>query len=132
MTTRSTRRERGDRRALRRAATSGETRFFLGTDSAPHAVADKETTCGCAGIFNAPVAIECYAQVFDEEGALDRLEAFAALNGPAHYGVAPNQDTITLAREAWTAPEDLAVGGPVERVRMFRGGATVDWRLVSD
>ena len=122
----------GDRRALRRAATSGETRFFLGTDSAPHAVADKETACGCAGIFNAPVAIECYAQVFDEEGALDRLEAFAALNGPAHYGVAPNQDTITLARDGWPVPHDLAVGGPAERIRIFRGGESLDWRLVSD
>ena len=134
----------GDRLALRRAAVSGEAGFFLGTDSAPHPVADKETGCGCAGIFNAPTAIECYAQVFDEEGRLDRLEAFAALNGPAHYGIAPNDGTITLARESWTVPDALAVagavgggvggsvGGPAGRIGIFRGGETVDWRLVSD
>ncbi len=79
------------RRALRRAATSGNPRFFLGTDSAPHAVPAKETACGCAGIFTAPCALEIYAEVFEEEGALDRFEAFAALNGPEFYRLPVNE-----------------------------------------
>ena len=82
------------RLALRHAATGGEASFFLGTDSAPHPISAKETDCGCAGIFNAPTAIELYAQVFDQENALDQLETFASLNGPAFYGLAPNQATL--------------------------------------
>ena len=88
------------RAALRRAATGGDPRFFLGTDSAPHAKATKEAACGCAGCFTAPVALAAYAQVFDEEGALDRLEGFASLNGPAFYGLPPNEARVTLERLA--------------------------------
>src|SRR6478735_913946 len=88
------------RSALRRAATSGNPAFFLGTDSAPHAIPTKETACGCAGIFTAPAALEIYAEVFDEEGALDRFEAFASLNGPAFYRLPVNQDSVTLRRDA--------------------------------
>ena len=87
------------RLALRRAAVSGDPHFFLGTDSAPHARTAKETACGCAGIFTAPCALEIYAEMFEEEGALDRLEAFAALNGPAFYRLPPNEARITLRRE---------------------------------
>ena len=82
------------RLALRAAATSGSTKFFLGTDSAPHLKSAKETACGCAGIFNAPFALESYLKVFDEEGALDRFEQFASLNGPAFYGLPVNEETI--------------------------------------
>jgi len=86
------------RLALRKAATSGNPKFFLGTDSAPHAVGDKESACGCAGIFNAPVALESYATVFDEEGALDRFEAFASENGPRFYGLPLNNGMVALER----------------------------------
>ena len=88
--------------ALRRAATSGSARFFLGAASAPHKDADKETGCGCAGCYTAPVTMSCLAHVFEEEGALDRLEAFSSLNGPAHYGLPANSETITLEKR--TAP----------------------------
>ena len=88
------------RAALRRAATGGDPRFFLGTDSAPHAKATKEAACGCAGCFTAPLALAAYAQVFDEEGALDRLEGFASLNGPAFYRLPPNEARVTLERLA--------------------------------
>jgi dihydroorotase (homodimeric type) len=103
------------REALVEAAISGNPKFFLGTDSAPHAVPTKETACGCAGIFTAPAALELYAEVFDEEAALDRFEAFASLNGPAFYRLPVNERRVTLHREAWTVPErigegDLAVG----------------------
>lgn len=116
------------RLALREAATSGEAQFFLGTDTAPHAVSSKEAACGCAGIFTAPCALELYAQVFDEEGALDKLEAFASLNGPKFYSLEPNPETVTLVREDWTVPEavDVADGGAV---KVFRGGETVHWRV---
>ena len=86
------------RLALLKAATSGNSKFFLGTDSAPHAVGDKESACGCAGIFNASVALECYATVLDEEGALDKLEAFASENGPKFYGLPLNATTVRLER----------------------------------
>ena len=89
---------RGDREALREAATSGDPRFFLGTDSAPHPTHAKEAACCAAGCFTAPLAIAAYATVFDGMGALDRFEAFASLNGPAHYGLPPNEDMITLRR----------------------------------
>lgn len=121
-----------DRLALRGAATSGEPCFFLGTDSAPHPVARKLDVCGIPGVFNSPVAIETYAKVFDEEGALDKLEAFAALNGPGHYGLPANEETITLERAEWTAPEEMAVEGPDERALIYRGGETIEWRVVGD
>ena len=87
------------RLALRAAATSGDRRFFLGTDSAPHVDPLKECGCGCAGIYTAPNTMSCLAHVFEEEGALDRLEAFTSLNGPAWYGLPPNDETITLVRQ---------------------------------
>lgn len=116
------------RLALREAATSGEAQFFLGTDTAPHAVSAKEAACGCAGIFTAPTAMELYAQVFDEEQALDRLEAFASLNGPAFYGLAPNEQAVTLRREPWIPPDAVPVadGGSV---KPFLAGETINWRL---
>ncbi len=121
-----------DRLALREAATSGDACFFLGTDSAPHPVARKLDVVGIPGIFNAPVALESYVQVFEEENALDRLEAFASLNGPRHYGLAPNDDTVTLEAQPWTAPEEVAVDGPDTRALIHRGGETIRWRVVED
>jgi dihydroorotase len=120
-----------DRAALRAAATSGESHFFLGTDSAPHPVTRKLDVVGAAGVFNSPVAIECYAQVFAEENALDKLEAFASVNGPRYYGLPPNSETITLERTPWTAPEEMQVDGPDERALIHRGGETIPWRVVS-
>jgi dihydroorotase len=117
------------RRALRRAATSGNPAFFLGTDSAPHAVPTKETACGCAGIFTAPVALELYAEVFEEEAALDRFEAFASLNGPAFYRLPANERRVTLRREPWTVPE--RIGDGADAVAPFRAGETLRWRLAS-
>ena len=111
------------RLALRKAATGTSERFFLGTDSAPHERAAKESACGCAGIFNAPHAIESYAQVFDDEGALDRFEAFASLNGPAFYRLPPNEDRITLTRGETLVP-DL-----VDGVVPFHAGETLGWSL---
>jgi dihydroorotase len=118
------------RLALRRAAVSGEPKFFLGTDSAPHPVHDKEKDCGCAGIFSAPAALEIYAQVFDEENALGQLEAFAALNGPRFYGLAANEEKITLKREAWTVPAEIS--GNAGAVKVFKGGESVGWKLARD
>jgi dihydroorotase len=115
------------RLALRQAATSGETKFFLGTDSAPHPIHDKEKDCGCAGIFTAPAALEIYAQVFDEENALGQLEAFASLNGPRFYGLPVNEERITLKREAWMVPAE--VSGEAGAVQVFRGGETCGWYL---
>lgn len=118
------------RRALRRAATSGSPAFFLGTDSAPHAIPTKETECGCAGIFTAPAALEIYVEVFEEDGALDRFEAFAALNGPAFYRLPVNEARITLRRESWTVPERIGDGDLA--VVPFRAGETLRWRLRPD
>jgi dihydroorotase len=115
------------RRALRRAATSGNPAFFLGTDSAPHAVPTKETACGCAGIFTAATALELYAEIFEEEGALDRFEAFAALSGPAFYRLPVNEERITLRRADWTVPERVGEGELA--VAPFRAGETLRWRL---
>ena len=120
-----------DRLALRGAATSGEPCFFLGTDSAPHSVAKKLAVTGAAGLFNSPVAIETYAQIFEEEGKLENLEAFASLNGPKHYGLPPNDATITLERVDWIAPVEMAVDGPEERALIYRGGETIPWRVVA-
>jgi dihydroorotase len=115
------------RLALRRAATSGDPHFFLGTDSAPHARPAKETDCGCAGIFTAPCALEIYAEVFEEEGALDRLEAFASLNGPLFYRLPPNETRVSIARELLPVPERIGAGD--NTVISFRGGETLRWRL---
>jgi dihydroorotase len=119
-----------DRQALRKAATSGEPCYFLGTDSAPHPMAKKVAVNGVPGIFNAPVALATYARVFEEEGALDKLEAFASLNGPRHYRLPPNVETITLERAQWTAPEEVKVDGPDERALVYRGGDIIEWRVV--
>ncbi|RAI44144.1 dihydroorotase [Rhodoplanes roseus] len=120
-----------DRLALRKAATGGEPCFFLGTDSAPHSIHKKLAVVGAAGLFNAPVAIETYAKVFDEDGALDRLEAFASLHGPAHYRLPPNEGTITLERVSWTAPEEILVPGPEERALVYKGGETIGWKVTA-
>ncbi|MFN6337446.1 MAG: dihydroorotase [Cyanobacteriota bacterium] len=122
------------RQALRKAATSGEPCFFLGTDSAPHARSAKESACGCAGIFNAPTALESYALVFEQEGALHHLEGFASLHGPAFYGLPPNEPTITLIRESQTVPIRLhlndAAGQAIDLVP-FHAGQVLPWRLLS-
>ena len=115
------------RAALLDAATSGEQRFFLGTDSAPHPRHAKESACGCAGMYTAHAGIELYAEVFDRAGALLKLEAFASRNGPAFYGLAPNRGTITLRRESWPVPDEMPMGGDV--LVPFRGGGQVAWRL---
>ena len=115
------------RLALRRAATSGNLRFFLGTDSAPHAVAAKETACGCAGIFTAACALEIYAEVFEEEEALDRFEAFAALHGPAFYQLPVNKRRVTLRREPYPVPEHIGEGE--NALVPFRAGDTLRWHL---
>ncbi len=114
------------RLALRRAATSGDAHFFLGTDSAPHAIPTKETSCGCAGIFTAAGALELYAEVFEEEGALDRFEAFASLNGPAFYRLPVNEARITLRRAAYTVPAQIGEGALA--LAPFRGGEMLRWR----
>jgi len=116
------------RQAVRRAATSGDPRFFLGTDSAPHAVWAKETARGCAGIFTAPCALEIYAEVFEEEGALDRLEAFAALNGPEFYRMPVNSAGVTLRREPFAVPESIREGE--NALVPFRAGEILRWRLM--
>jgi dihydroorotase len=115
------------RLALRRAATSGDRHFFLGTDSAPHAIPTKETACGCAGIFCAPSAVALYAEVFEEEGALDRFEAFASLNGPAFYRLPVNEARVTLHRVGSDVP--AAVGEGTLAVAPFRAGETLRWQL---
>jgi dihydroorotase len=115
------------RLALRKAATSGGGQFFLGTDTAPHTVDTKECACGCAGVFNAPVAMQVYAQVFAEEGALDRLEAFASLNGPRFYGLPPNEERITLQARPMAAPEQVEVPGGGKSIVVFRPDTPVDW-----
>ena len=116
------------RLAVRRAATSGSPKFFLGTDSAPHAVDKKEASCGCAGIFNAPFALESYATVFDEEGALDRLEAFASENGARFYGLPLNDGQVTLERVVTEVPGAIPAAGT--SVVPFHAGETLAWRFV--
>ncbi|MDQ8755893.1 dihydroorotase [Sphingosinicella sp. LHD-64] len=117
------------RLAVRRAAVSGSPKFFLGTDSAPHAVEKKEAACGCAGIFNAPFALESYASVFDEESALERLEAFASENGPRFYGLPLNEARITLERSPVDVPETLPAAGT--RIVPFHAGEMLPWRLIA-
>lgn len=109
--------------AVRQAATSGSRKFFLGTDSAPHARQAKESGCGCAGIFNAPFALESYATVFEEVGALDRLEAFASENGPRFYGLPLNEGTVTLERA------EVAVPQLIDGLVPFHAGEILRWRL---
>ena len=115
------------RLALRKAATSGSGKFFLGTDTAPHQVHAKESACGCAGIFNAPYALESYLAVFEEEGALDRFEAFASENGPRFYGLPLNEGTVTLERVDHEVPAKVE-RGDISLVP-FHAGETLRWRF---
>ncbi len=117
------------RLTLRKAATGGSEKYFLGTDSAPHHRHDKESDCGCAGIFNAPHALESYVTVFDEEGALERFEAFASENGPRFYGLPLNEGTVTLEKVAQDVP--ASVGGGAAEIVPFHAGETLSWRLAS-
>jgi dihydroorotase len=109
--------------AVRSAATSGAPNIFLGTDSAPHAREAKESACGCAGIFNAPFALESYATVFDEDGALDRFEAFASVNGPRFYDLPLNEETVTLERAEIDVPEEI------DGIVPFHAGEALRWRF---
>jgi dihydroorotase len=115
------------RLALRKAATSGDRCFFIGTDSAPHMRGAKEAACGCAGVFVGATALQSYAQVFDEEGALDRFEAFASLNGAHFYGMPLNDGTITLERRP--NQPDAAVMVGEEAIMIFRGNETIAWSI---
>ena len=116
-----------DRRALVDAATSGDPRFFLGTDSAPHERATKENACGCAGMFTAHAAIELYAEVFEAAGRLDRLADFASRFGAEFYGLPPHRETLTLVEAPWAVPDSYAFGDG--RLVPYRAGATVRWRI---
>ena len=116
------------RAALVKAATSGSRKFFLGTDSAPHAHHTKEAACGCAGCYTALAAIALYAEAFEAAGALDRLEAFASFNGPDFYRLPRNTERITLERAEWQMPAELAYGGE-EKLVPLRAGEAVHWRL---
>lgn len=109
------------RLAVRKAATSGSAKFFLGTDSAPHAREAKESACGCAGLFNAPYALESYVTVFEEESALDKLEAFASINGARFYGLPVNEESVTLERSEQQAPAEI------EGLVPFHAGETLRW-----
>ena len=118
-----------DRLALLEAAISGDSRFFLGTDSAPHARHTKETSCGCAGIFSAHAGIELYAEVFEAAGALDRLQGFASEFGADFYRLPRNAESITLVKESWSVPETVPFGG--DQLVPMRAGETIAWRLQS-
>lgn len=115
------------RQALLTAATSGNPRFFLGTDSAPHAKADKEAACGCAGCYTAACALELYVEAFDDAGALNRLEAFASFNGSDFYGLPRNTGKITLTRSEWTLPNEFSFGD--QTVVPLRAGEKLRWKL---
>lgn len=115
------------RQALLKAATSGNAKFFLGTDSAPHARGAKENGCGCAGCYTAHAALELYAEAFETAGALDKLEAFASFHGADFYGLPRNADTVTLRREAWIVPGEYAFG--TQTVVPLNAGATMRWRV---
>ncbi|WML87456.1 dihydroorotase [Thiothrix subterranea] len=115
------------RQALVAAATSGNPKFFLGTDSAPHLRHDKESSCGCAGIYSAHAALELYAEVFEQAGALDKLEAFASFHGPDFYGLPRNQAQVTLVKQPWTVPTALNAGD--HALIPLRAGETVGWHL---
>lgn len=116
------------RRALVAAAASGSDRFFLGTDSAPHAAHLKEHATGCAGCYTALSALELYAEAFEAAGALDKFEAFASFHGPAFYGLPRNSGTVTLRKQAWALPESLPFGEA--ELKPLRGGETLNWKLV--
>jgi dihydroorotase len=116
------------REALVEAAISGNPKFFLGTDSAPHSRGTKEAACGCAGIYTAHAAIELYATAFEEAGALDRLEAFASRFGAQFYALPLNRDKITLVREEWTVPPRLSFGS--DELVPLRAGETIPWKLL--
>ena len=115
------------RLALVTAATSGDERFFLGTDSAPHAIGAKEAACGCAGCYTALHAMEMYAEAFEQAGALDKLEAFASFNGPAFYNLPRNEGTITLKRESWMLPATVPLGDT--QLVPLNGGQQVHWKM---
>ena len=115
------------RGALIEAATSGDPQFFLGTDSAPHAIGDKESDCGCAGCYTAPHALSLYASVFDRAGRLDQFEAFASLNGARFYGLPVNTQTVTLIKQPMLIPETRPLGS--QQVRLLGAGETLDWSL---
>lgn len=117
------------RQALVAAAISGNPKFFLGTDSAPHAVDAKESACGCAGIYSAHAAIELYAEAFEDAGALDRLEAFASFHGADFYGLPRHTGRITLRRESWTAPQQIGLADTA--LVPLRAGETIRWRVVA-
>lgn len=117
--------------ALRDAVASGHSRFFLGTDTAPHARNLKETSCGCAGMFNAPSMLSAYATVFEEIDALAHLEAFCSENGPNIYGLPLNEDTIKLVRQPWTVAESVQVGNDGHTLVPFLAGETLNWRVES-
>lgn len=116
------------RAALVRAATSGNTKFFLGTDSAPHAKNRKECACGCAGVFSAHAALPLYAHVFDQAGALDKLEGFASLNGPLFYRMRPNTDTVTLVKRDWQVPSEYDLGADNTIVPLWAGDV-LPWQM---
>lgn len=123
--------KRGDhQQALIGAAISGNSKFFLGSDSAPHARGKKEASCGCAGCYTAYAAIELYAEAFDRAGALDKLEAFASFYGPDFYGLPRNADRITLRRNAWNVPAQMPLGDDI--VIPLRAGETIEWQVVAD
>ena len=113
---------------IQAATTSGNKKFFLGTDSAPHSIGNKEASCGCAGCYTAHAAIELYAEIFEAENALDELEAFASLNGPNFYGMAPNDDYIELIKKEWIADDLLEFGS--EQVKPIRAGERVAWTVL--
>jgi len=115
--------------ALLQVIRSGNNKFFLGTDSAPHAKHKKESACGCAGIFSAHAAIEIYTSIFEQQDALDKLEAFASFNGPDFYGLPRNSKTITLIKEDWTIPDEYPLGN--ETLVPFLAGETISWKLVA-
>ena len=117
------------REALVKAATSGNKKFFLGTDSAPHAQHTKENACGCAGCYTAHSAIELYAEAFEAAGALDKLEAFASFHGADYYGLPRNKEIVTLRREEWQVPASVGFGE--HRLVPLRAGEVVKWKLVA-
>jgi dihydroorotase len=117
------------RQALLRAATSGDAKFFLGTDSAPHAKHTKEAACGCAGMYTAHAAMELYAEAFDTMGALDKLEGFASFYGADFYGLPRNTGRIQLHRQNWTVPACLPFAG--DSIIPLRAGQTIAWKMQS-
>lgn len=116
--------------ALIKAATSGNKKFFLGTDSAPHTKETKENACGCAGIFSAPTALPLLAEIFEEANALEKLEAFCSINGASFYKVPVNQGTITLTKQSWTVPESFSFGPSV--VIPLAAGETLSWQIIHE